>query len=91
MAPLRVIPEDIHRYLSEEEKEELSYRCLICGDHSFFIGHLEKSNPNRMLIYCLCRECYEKPESEGMVEKILHYYETVRKDNSDLSDRCGEG
>ena len=80
MAPLKEIPENIHRYVSEEEGVELAYECLICGNHPFFIGCLEKSNPNRMLIYCLCRECHEKHESDSTVEKIINYYETVRKD-----------
>ena len=82
--------EDLHRNLLDEEAEEDSYGCLICGNHPFFIGHLEKSNPNRMLTYCLCSECYEKPESDAIVEKILCYYETVRKDNPDLLEHCGE-
>jgi len=87
---LKEIPENLHRYLSEENGDELTYECLICGDHPFFIGHIEKSNPNRMLIYCLCSKCYENPESDSIVEKILCYYETVRKDNPDLLEHCGE-
>ena len=90
MAPLKDIPEDLHRYLSEEEGEELIHACLICGNFPFFIGHIERSDTNRMLIYCLCQECYEKPESDGIVEKIICYYETTMRDNPDLLNHCGE-
>ncbi len=81
MASLKEIPEGVHQYLLEEKEGELPYGCLICGNHPFFIGHIEKSNPNKMLIYCLCWECYENSESDSIVEKIISYYETTRKDN----------
>ena len=87
---LKELPGDIHQYLSEENEDELPYGCLICGEHPFFIGHIEKSNPNQMLVYCLCSKCYEKPESESIVEKIIGYYETAGKDDSNLLDHCGE-
>jgi len=77
-------------YLLEEKEEELPYGCLICGNRPYFIGHIEKSNPNRMLIYCLCWECYEKPESDNIVKKIISYYETTRKDNPNILEHCGE-
>jgi len=90
MTPLKEIQESLHRYLIEEEKAELPDGCLICGKRPFFIGHIDKSNPNRMLIYCLCWECYEKQESDSIVEKITSFYETTRKDNPDLLEHCGE-
>ena len=90
MAPLNKIPEKIHQYLLEEKEKELPDRCLICGDRPFFIGHIEKSNPHRMLIYCLCWDCYEKPETDSIVEKIIDYYETIKKDNPNLIEHCGE-
>ena len=89
MATLKEIPEELHQYLLEE-KEELPYGCLICGNRPFFIGHIEKSNPNRMLIYCLCWECYENPESDSIVGKIILYYETTRKDNPNFLEHHGE-
>ena len=89
MAPLKEIPEKLHKYLLEE-KEELPYGCLLCGNRPFFIGHIEKSNPNRILIYCLCSGCYENPESGSIVEKIIGYYETTREDNPNLLEHCGE-
>ena len=82
--------ENLHRNLLEEQKGEHSYECLICGNRPFFIGNIEKSNPNRSLVYCLCSECYEDPESDSIVEKILCYYETVRKNNPDLLEHCGQ-
>ena len=89
MPSLKEIPERIHQYLLEE-KEELPYGCLICGDLPFFIGHIEKSSPNRMLIYCLCFECYERPESDNAVEKIIDYYEITRNNNPNLLEHFGE-
>ena len=80
IAMLKEIPEKIHQYLIEENENVLPYDCIICGNRSFFIGHIKKSYPNRMLIYCLCWECYEKPESDNVVEKIISYYENTRKD-----------
>ncbi len=90
MALLKEIPEGIHQYILEEKEDELPNGCLICRNRPFFIGHIEKSNPNQMLIYCLCWECYENPESDSIVEKILDYYEATRKDNPNLLERCGE-
>lgn len=88
---LKNISPELDNWLLEEEKEdELPYGCLICGDRPFFIGHIEKSDPNRMLVYCLCRECYEKPESDSIVEKIISYYETTGIDNPNLLDHSGE-
>ena len=84
MAPLKEIPQEVHRYILEEKEAALPYGCLICGNRPFFIGHIEKSDPNRMLVYCLCRECYEKPESDSIVEKIIGYYETTGIDNPNL-------
>ena len=89
MPSLKEIPEGIHQYLLEE-KEELPNGCLICGDLPFFIGHIEKSSPNRMLIYCLCFECYERPESDNAVEKIIDYYEITRNNNPNLLEHFGE-
>ena len=91
MSPLKEIPEGIHQYLSEENEEELPHGCLICGKSPFFIGHIEKSNPNRMLIYCLCCECYREPEADITVEKIIFYYETKRGDNPGLTEHRWEG
>ncbi len=87
---LNEIPKNLQRYLLEEKGDELPYGCLICGNRPFFIGHIEKSNPNRMLIYCLCWECYEKSESDSIVEKIISYYETTGIDNPNLLDHSGE-
>ena len=84
MAQLKEIPQTVHRYILEEKEAAIPDGCLICGNLPFFIGLLEKSNPNRMLIYCLCSGCYEIPESAGIVEKIISYYETVRKDHPDI-------
>ena len=81
--------EDLNRNLFEDEEDEQSYGCLICGNHPFFVGHSEKSNPNRLLRYWLCRECYEKPESESIVKKIIDYYETTRRFNPNLLDQSG--
>ncbi len=90
MAPLKEIPQEIHRYILKEKDDELQYDCLICGNRPFFIGHIEKTEPNRMLIYCLCSGCYENPESDTIVEKIISYYETTRKDNPSLIEHYGE-
>ena len=101
MAPPKDRTEKLHRYLEylhrhllgeeeEEEEEEQSYGCIICGNPPFFIGHMEISNPNRMIVYCLCRECYEKPESENIAEKIIRYYEATKKDTPNLIDHLGE-
>ena len=48
MAPPKGIPQELHQYLLEEKEDELPYDCLICGNRPFFIGHIEKSNPNRI-------------------------------------------
>ena len=88
---LKEIPEDYSQYLLDEKEDELPYGCLICGNHPFFIGHLEKSNPHRMLIYCLCWECYEKQESDSIVKKIIGYYESTKQDNPDLLEHCWVG
>ena len=90
MAPPKEIPQELHQYLLEEKADELPYGCIICGNRPFFIGHIEKSDPNRMLIYCLCWECYEKQESDSIVEKIICYYETIRNDNPNLLEHFGE-
>lgn len=90
MAPLKEIPEGIHQYLLGEKEEKLPHCCLICGNHPFFIGYIDKSNPNRMLIYCLCRECYEEPEADITVGKIISYYETRGGDNPGLTEHRGE-
>jgi hypothetical protein len=83
--------EDLRRdLLYEKEVEEQSYRCFICGNHPFFTGSIEKSNPNRSFRYRLCRECYEKPESKSIVEKIINYYETTLRCNPSLLDHWGE-
>lgn len=87
---LKELPEYLHHHIKAEAEEESSYACLICGTLPFFIGYLEKSNPNRMLVYCLCFECYEKPESEITVEKIIDYHESARLDNPNLLDLWGE-
>ena len=89
MTLLNDIPEGIHQYLLEEKEDELPYGCLICGSQPFFIGHIEKSDPTRMLIYCLCWECYENPESDSIVDKIISYYETNKKDNPNPLEHCG--
>ena len=80
MSQLKEIPPAVHQYILEEKEAALPDGCLICGSRPFFIGRLEQSNPNRMLIYCLCSGCYENPESASIVEKIISYYETARKD-----------
>ena len=79
MTALKEIPQEVHRYIVEEKEAALPYGCLICGSPPFFIGYIEKSSPNQMLIYSLCSECYAKQESAGVVEKIIGYYETTRK------------
>ena len=89
MAPLNEIPEGIHKYLLEEKEEELPYGCLICGQQPFFIGHIEKPDTNGMLIYCLCWDCYEDPESERAVERIIYFYETARNENPNIVEQCG--
>jgi hypothetical protein len=89
MATLKEILEDLDRDLAEE-KEELLPRCFICGYPPYFTGHLEKSNPTRLLKYYLCQECYQNPESLSIVEKIICYYETTIRDNPDLLNHCGE-
>ena len=86
---LKKIPDELLQYFSDEG-EKLPSSCLICGNRPFFIGHIEKSNPKQMLIYCLCWECCENPESNIIVEKIIDYYETIRKDNSIRSAYYGE-
>ncbi len=90
VSSLNKIPEGIHQYLLGEKEEILPCGCLICGNRPFFIGHIEKSNPSRMLIYCLCWQCYEDPESDSAVEKIICYYETTRRYNPNLLEHCGE-
>ena len=90
MAPLIDIPENIHRYLLEEEKAVLPSGCLICGNAPICIGLIKKSNPNRMLIYCLFGACYENPTSDNAVEQIISYYETARNNNPDLLEHYGE-
>lgn len=84
------IPSEIYDFLIEEKFEKLPRLCLICGNIPFFIGLIEKSNPNRMLIYCLCLECYENSESDRAAKKIIDYYETTRKENPNLIEHIGE-
>jgi len=84
------IPSKLYNLLLEENSEELPNPCLICGNSPFFIGHIKKLNPNRILIYCLCEACYENPESDNSVKKIICYYETIRKNNQNLLEYCGE-
>ena len=90
MMPIEETIEELQRYLLEEREHELPNGCLICGNRPFFTSHIEKSNPNRMILYSLCLECYEKPESGSIVIKIIDYYETTRKDNPVLLEHCGE-
>ena len=90
MGTLKNIPEEIHRYLLEEEKDDLPNACLICGNHPLFWGYIEKFNPNRMLIYCLCSKCYEEPDIDITVEKIICYYEIKGRNNPDLLEHHGE-
>ena len=87
---MKNIKPELHDWLLEEEKDELPHGCLICGNRPFFIGHIEKSDPDRMLVYCLCRACYEDPDSDRIVEKIISYYETIRIHNPNLLDHYGE-
>jgi hypothetical protein len=89
MARLEEIPKAVHRYILEDKEAVLPNRCLICGNHPFFVGHIEKSFPTRMLIYCLCKGCYEKTESAVIVEKIICYYETTRSVNPKLLEHRG--
>ena len=84
MASLKAIPKNIYQYTLNEREAKIPHQCLICGNRPFFIGYIEKSYPNRMLIYCLCRECFENTDSADAVEKIIDYYEATRKDNPDL-------
>ena len=74
MMPIEETIEELQRYLLEEREHELPNGCLICGNRPFFTSHIEKSNPNRMILYSLCLECYE----------------TTGKDNPDLLEHCGE-
>jgi hypothetical protein len=90
VSSLNKIPAEIHQYLLEKKEDELPYRCLICGNRPFFIGHIEKSNPTRMLIYCLCWDCYEKPDSDSAVEKIISYYEITRQHSPNLLEHFGK-
>ena len=90
MAPLKAIPENIYQYILDEKEAAIPGHCIICRGHSSFIGYIEKSNPKRMLIYCLCRECFENPDSDSAVEKIIDYYEATRKDCPDLLKFHGE-
>lgn len=90
MAPLKAIPENLHQYVLNEKEDTLPYRCLICGDRPYFTGYIEKSNPIRILLYRLCQECFENPDSDNAVERIIDYYETTRKDSPDLLEYCGE-
>ena len=83
--------EDFHRNLLEEEdEEERSYGCLICGNHPFFFGHFENSKSKLIFRYCLCSECYEKPETEGIVKKIFDHYGTTCRWNPSLLNHWGE-
>ena len=83
--------EDLRRdLLYEEEVEEQSYGCFICGNHPFFTGRIEKSNPNRSFRYWLCKKCHEKPKSESIVKKIIDYYETTLRCNPSLLDHRWE-
>ena len=89
MAPLQNIPEEIHRYLIEQEKAELPCGCLICGNGSSFTGYIEKLNQHRMFIYCLCEVCYSNIESDRLIKKIIDYYETARKDHPNKLNHFG--
>ena len=90
MKNLKAIPEKIYQYLLEEKEDELPKGCLVCGNRPYFIGYIEKSKPNRMLIYCLCTECYLESEADITVEKIISYYESKGGYNSDLFEHPGK-
>ena len=83
------IPPELYDILMEQKPEELPKHCLICGNHPFFVGLFDKPEINRMLIYCLCIDCYENPDYEGTVEKIICHYETTKRCNPNLLDYCG--
>ena len=87
---LKEIPPEIHNWLLEEKGAELPRVCIICRDPAFFTGSLDRTNPRQMLIYCLCRDCYEKSASASTVEKIIYFYESIEKADSDFSDQCGD-
>ena len=76
--------------LPSQKDDELTYACIICGNHPFFLGHIEKSNPNRLLDYSLCVKCYNDPNSHRIAEKIINYYETTVRCNPSLLDHWGE-
>ena len=82
MSPLEKLPEKIQEYLLDEKIAGLPYGCIICGNRPFFIGNIERSDPKRMLVYCLCLKCYKDPESEYIVKKIIDHYETTTKKSS---------
>ena len=66
---LSKIPIELYNLLLEQKSEELPKLSVICGNRPFFIGDIEKSNPNRMLVYCICRECYENRNPIASWEK----------------------
>ena len=71
------IPPELYEILLRQQSQKLPKRCLICGNHPFMIGLFNKLETKRMLVYCLCVDCYKNPESEEIVEKIIRHYEDV--------------
>ena len=90
MAPLNDLPANVLKYITEEIEDDLPSVCLVCGNSPFFIGYIEKTNPTRMLIYCLCNECYEELEADITVNKIICYYEAKRKNIPGLTRHLRE-
>ena len=54
--------------------------CLVCGAHPAVIGIFTPSDPvqwgapqgkTRLVRYCLCQRCKQKPDTPDNVEKII--------------------
>ena len=87
---LKEIPPELLDWVLQETEGKLPERCIICDAEPYFSGLWIHAESKQAFIYSLCRVCLEKPETPGILKKVIRYYASVENGDLDLILPCGE-
>ena len=79
---LKGIPPELLDWVLQETDGKLPERCIICDAEPYFSGLWIHTEPKQVFIYSLCRMCFEKSDTPGILEKVIQYYSSI--ENGDL-------
>ena len=87
---LKEIPPELLEWVLQETNGKLPERCIICDAAPYFSGLWIYTEPKQVFIYSLCRICFDKQDTPGILEKVIRYYASVENGDLDILFQCGE-